>query len=147
MQTEWQTVQTQIRLLPLGAVWSGVCTVCPDLPVRKLRIIMVMCFLGWDCAHKLLVHVCIFMCLLLLFATFTNALVVVFPGKESTLVMQHRTQTKRRKQCFFSEPDQKRCYDSPVSGEFSVYLVYPDLIRKIMLTVRRTDWLSEARII
>ena len=22
---------------PLGAVWSGVCTVCPDLSVRKLR--------------------------------------------------------------------------------------------------------------
>ena len=35
MQTEWQTVQTQIRLL-----W--VCTVCPGISVRKLRIITVV---------------------------------------------------------------------------------------------------------
>ena len=36
MQTEWQTVQTLISSL----IW--VCTVCPDLSVRKLRIITVV---------------------------------------------------------------------------------------------------------
>ena len=36
MQTEWQTVQTLISSL----IW--VCTVCPDMSVRKLRIITVV---------------------------------------------------------------------------------------------------------
>ena len=47
MQMEWQTVQTQIRLL-LGdqtaprssLIW--VCTVCPGISVRKLRTITVL---------------------------------------------------------------------------------------------------------
>ena len=42
MQTEWQTVQTQIRLLlssRSSLIW--VCIVCPGISVRKLRIITV----------------------------------------------------------------------------------------------------------
>ena len=41
VQTEWQTVQTQIRL-PSRSSLIWVCTVCPGISVRKLRIITVI---------------------------------------------------------------------------------------------------------
>ena len=53
-------------------------------------------------------------------ATFTNALAVVFPGKESTLVMQDRTQTKVETM-FFSEPDQSVVMIHQCLGNFRLF--------------------------
>ena len=50
MQIQWQTMQTLIRLLRSSLIWHY--TVCPDLYVQILRIIMVHYTVRSDKYHK-----------------------------------------------------------------------------------------------